>query len=392
VHNYRRVDDLDDAVRIARSAFTIRPVALDAVRSWLDEETQHGRELHGVDDGTDLAAIYLLYDFQMRLRSSVIPMGGIGLLCSRLDQRGSGAVRHMILKSLETMRDRGFAVSVLDPFDVGFYRKYGWELFSREQRTKLTAGTLAPACEAAQGIRIEDLASIDDPSLAFYNDFAARSYTLTQRDKRRWERVFTIRPWDPKTAVRGILRATADDRVVGLAVYDLNSEGGYESSMSVDLSICEGHAARSALLGALRRLSHQIGSFTLTLPLDVDLWPHLVDRPRETAVHDMFMLRIVSLEQLDGLRVAAPDLETGIEVVDAQAPWNQGTWTLTVEGGRLSVRRGRRADLRCSINGLSAVLSGFSDFREMVQTGNAEALTDGWSDLPRVTSYMADHF
>lgn len=59
----------------------------------------------------------MLYDFRMRLRDSVVPMGGIGLLCSRLDARGKGAVRTMLRESLGTMRHKGHVVSVLDPFD-----------------------------------------------------------------------------------------------------------------------------------------------------------------------------------------------------------------------------------------------------------------------------------
>ena len=84
----------------------------------------------------------MLYDFRVRLRGSVVPMGGIALLCSRLDARGRGAVRFMIERSVETMREAWHVVSVLSPFDQSFYRKYGWNMFARRQRIEITPGLI----------------------------------------------------------------------------------------------------------------------------------------------------------------------------------------------------------------------------------------------------------
>ena len=389
---YGKVDDIPGALVVARSAFGLRPQELSDAQVWLREETEQGRSLYGVFDDGHLASVYLLYDYRMRFRSSVVSMGGIGLLCSRLDRRGCGAVRHMIEQSLGTMRNAGFAVSVLDPFDLEFYRKYGWELFSRVQVLELPPSTLRAADAGGDEIRVDDLPSPDEETGRFYNDYAASHYTLLQRGPREWARRLDIRSWASDVVARGVFRATRDGCVVGLAGYSLLHVSPHETKLAINLLIAEDHAARSALLGAVRRLSHQIEVVTLDLPVDADLWPYLTARPTRRTIRDMFMLRIVSFDALDGLEIDAPDLELGLDLEDGQAPWNEGRWTLTVEGRRLRVRRGSHADVRCTIGGASAVLSGFTDFGELVRTGRATALGRGFRDLPRATTFLADYF
>ena len=169
---YRRVDDLEAVADLAKSAFVIRRQDHPAATEWIEWSAGRGMELYGVYDGPRLLSVYMLYDFRMRLRGSVVPMGGIGLLCSRLDARGKGAVRFMLERSLETMREKGHAVSVLNPFDQSFYRKYGWEMFERLQRLEISPGLI----HVAEGDEIEheviDLPYPDDASCAFYNDLS----------------------------------------------------------------------------------------------------------------------------------------------------------------------------------------------------------------------------
>ena len=99
------------------------------------------------------------------------------------------------------------------------------------------------------------------------------------------------------------------------------------------------------------------------------------------------------MERLDGLAVEADNLTIAIDVVDEQAPWNAGVWRWTIEDATLRVERADRADLRCGIGPLSSVLSGFTDFAEMIAVGRIEALpTYAGQDLPRATTFLADYF
>lgn len=146
------------------------------------------------------------------------------------------------------------------------------------------------------------------------------------------------------------------------------------------------------MLCYLMCLSHQMKTIRFDLLVDEDVWPYLSDRPGKREIRDQFAMCIVSMEGLDGLAVDADDLSVAIEVADEQAPWNAGTWRWTIEDGVLRAEPSGRADLRCSIAALSIILSGFTDFSEMIGAGRVEQVpTYAGQGLPKATM-LADYF
>ena len=300
----------------------------------------------------------------------------------------------MLENALATMKEKGHVVSVLDPFDESFYRNYGWEKFSRRQVIELSPGTFCIPDNPDSGLIAIDLPFPDDESMAFYNDYATRHYTLAQRQHREWERRMKILAWSVDVAVRGVVRFSKRSQVVGLMEYELTRKSGeYKSTFTVTLLACEDDAVLREMLRYLKRLSHQISSVRLSLPLDIELWPYFSDRPKQRTVHDEFMIRVVSMEGLNGLAIEAADMSVTVDVADSQASWNEGLWLLQVNSGILRVMRGEQADLRCGIGALSSVISGFSTFKEMIAAKLAEPLeTYGGQDFPKATPFLADHF
>ena len=394
MHSYRTLDDPKQVLPIATAAFALRYPEQDAIDKWLASSLKHGRELYGVYEEDQLLSAFMLYEYQMRLRNSVLPMGGIGLLCSRMDARGQGAVRCMLRNSLETMRQRGHVVSVLDPFSESFYRNYGWEKFSRLQVVEFSPDLLSLPQDPNPEIMAVDLPFPDDESMAFYNTYAARHHTLAQRQEREWESRTQILSWNVDAAVRGVVRFSRDGQVIGLMGYDLTRKAEeYKSTFTANLLAYDEEDVLREMLRYLKRLSHQVATVRMNLPLDCELWPYLAHRPDKWTVRDVFMIRIVSLEALDGLSIDAPEMSLGIDVDDQQAPWNQGIWELSVDSGVLRVRRGERADLHCGIGVLSSVISGFSNFEEMISARKADPLnTYRGQDLPKTTTFLADYF
>jgi predicted acetyltransferase len=394
VFDYREVADLSAVEELAKSAFAILQPAHAGVDDWLRRSLDQGKKLYGTYEADRLLSVYMLYDYRMRLRRSIVPMGGIGLLCSRLDVRGRGAVRQMLRGALGTMRTAGHAVSVLDPFDPSFYRKYGWELFEQRQRIEMTPGLLDVPDDPEIEHEVVDLPTPDDASRAFYNDYARTHYTLVQRGDAEWSARTRIGSWRPTTAARGVVRVSRGGEVVGLIGYDLTGRmGDWHPTLTVNLLAAGDEPARREMLRYLRRLSHQVKTLRFDLPIGEPLWPYLADRPMKQEIADKYAIRIVDMERLDGLAVAADDLTIAIDVVDEQAPWNAGVWRWTIENETLRVERADQADLRCGIGPLSSILSGFTDFAEMIAVGRAEVLTTyAGQDLPRTTTFLADYF
>jgi predicted acetyltransferase len=392
--DYRLLDDPKQVIPIAKSAFAFRKPEQGSIDEWLATSIRHEREIYGVYEDDRLLSAFMLYEFQMRLRNSVIPMGGIGLLCSRLDARGKGTVRCMLGNALATMKEKGHVVSVLDPFEESFYRNYGWEKFSRRQIIELSPGIFCIPDDPGSEFVAIDLPFPDNESMTFYNDYAAKHYTLAQREQREWERRMKILAWSVDVAARGVVRFSKDDQVVGLMVYELTRKSGeYKSTFTVTLLAHENEVVLREMLRYLKRLSHQVSSVRLCLPLDIKLWPYFSDRPKQRTIRDEFMIRIVSMDALDGLSINVPNLSLGVDVDDRQAPWNQGIWELSIDSGILRVKRGKRADLCCGIGALSSVISGFSTIEAMISARRAEALaTYQGQDFPKIVPFLADHF
>ncbi len=384
--------DVDELVRVAKPAYTLRAVEREAIGPWVRDVIERGAAPYGVYEGTRLLAGYVLYDYRMRMRSSVVAMGGIGLVCSALAARGRGAVRLLLEKSIETMRDKGHVVSVLGPFDQSFYRKYGWEMFSRFQRLELAPGQFhVPPAETEY--EVEELASPDVASCNFYNGMAATRYNLAQRGEAQWIDRTELRSWHEDTAARGVVRVSRGGEVVGLIGYSVWREPKGDNTITVDPLLYADEGAKREILRFLSRLSHQIKTVRFDIPEDLELWPYTADHPSRRQVIDAFMARIVSVAALDRLRLESPDVEVVVDVVDAQAPWNQGIWTLRVREGTLSVEPGGRPEVRSGIGALSSVLTGFTTFAAMIAAGRMEALpTYRGQDLPRVTTFLADYF
>jgi predicted acetyltransferase len=394
MYSYRELDDPRQVLPIARSAFALRYSEQGSVEEWLSSAIEHERKLYGVYDGDTLLSAFMLYDFDMRLRDSLVAMGGIGLLCSRLDARGKGAVRTMLIHALQTMKEQGHVVSVLDPFDESFYRNYGWEKFSRRQTIELRPGGLCVPESSGPDIVSADLPIPDEKSMAFYNDYASKHGTLAQRSQQQWASSMELRAWSPDVAARGVVRFSQSGDVLGLMEYELSRKvSEYSSTFTVNLLAAGNEEALHEMLRYLKRLSHQISTIRLNLPLNTELWPYFSDRPTKYSVSDEFMIRIVSMEALNGLSMEMPDLCVAIDVADPQASWNQGVWVLTIDSGVLRIERGGQADVRCGIGTLSSVISGFSTFSEMFRAKRAEALgTYRGQDFPKTSPYLADHF
>lgn len=387
-YEYRPIKDVGPFLDVAQFAFALPYRDRARLEEFVQARLADGDELFGVYQEDRLLSAFMLLGFRMRLRGSLVPMGGIAFVCSRPEVRGKGCVRFMLEQALLTMRDRGHVVSVLYPFSLAFYRKYGWELFTQELRVRFPPGLLQVGEEP--GIEARALPFPDDDSQAFYNEYARSHYNLAQRGEAQWRKELWPRA---EEAARGVVKFTRDGRVVGLLFYILVREEKDQVRLLVPLFAPGDGAAKRAMLRFLKGLSHQVGTVELQVPADFSLWPYLADSPSTRALHDAAMIRIVSLEALDGLELSAPEMSLGVLVEDRQAPWNDGTFAFSVEGGRLRVDKGKMAQLRLGIGALSSAISGFTNFQELIAAGRVEPL-EGYrgQDLPKATTFLADHF
>ena len=116
---------------------------------------------------------------------------------------------------------------------------------------------------------------------------------------------------------------------------------------------------------------------TWHLPPDHPLFLSVTEPRRlHASSGDALWVRLVDMPAALGERSYAADGELAFSVRDDFCPWNEGTWTLRSEGGRV-VERGGEADLRLGAVDLGSVYLGGWDFTALQRAGRVEELTPG---------------
>lgn len=95
-------------------------------------------------DGVAVAKAAII-PMTMNVRGSVIPMGGIGGVCTMPVARRGGHVRELMLRAIQEMHADGQAVSTLYPFKTSYYETFGYAGWQAPMWATIRPAALAPA-------------------------------------------------------------------------------------------------------------------------------------------------------------------------------------------------------------------------------------------------------
>ena len=287
------------------------------------------------------------------------------------EARGAGVATSLLRALLEGAHERGAAVSALFPTVAGLYRRAGWEVTGTLTTVEVPTHALARS-GAAPGLRTRTGGPADLPAVAalYEREARARSGML-------------VRPAPPHDrlpeGVDGLTLVEDGDRLVAAASWNRGRGYGREAVFTVRDVVADTPAAARTLLGILAGWAPVARNLHLRLlrgdavaaALPVEL-ARVVDRK-------VVMHRVVDVEQAMTQR-GWPAAVRGAVVValeDDLAPWNSGTWELSVSGGEGTARR-TDADpvVRLTPGGLAGLYAGSTTALGAVRTAGAEVLVD----------------
>lgn len=363
---YLTNDDLLQYKRLASICFTYADA--EQPRRCTEDEL-HQRVGVFAEDGTLLSAM-IHNRYMARFDGHDAPLVGIGGVVTDPAARGQRGIRGLFETYLPVLYDEGYAFSALYPFSHTFYRKFGYELAFERHRTAFSTGSLRKNLRKADEI-VRVLPDEDDQGMRrIYVRYIEDKRFAIRRDDAMWRELRQGTPWE-KLKYAYVLKIGGEAVAYWIGTA---AKQGYEASLTIEDMAYTCREGCEAIFAMLRSMN-EIGTIHMTVPAELNpRW--LVSDPYDVEKSDLScggMLRVVNVEK--ALALLAPPPVPGrltIEVADAQIPRNNGCFTVSGDSNRLSVARSEGpADMRCDINGLSALVAGSQDFDDGLLAGHA---------------------
>lgn len=291
-----------------------------------DAEVPEYKGVWGVYENGALKAGLTICPFLVHWGADVVlPMGGIAGVATFVEARGRGFVEQLLIQSLRAMKEEGQVISALYPFSWAFYRRYGWDWVGEKRDVKIPLRELKAAPEGRDVLPLTG-ETVQEELTAGYTAFAKRYRGLCTTETHRWGGKLSHS--DNKT--------TYVYRYEPTGAYMLWRYGG-ESGHVREFTGTTGTEYK-AFLSLLHYFGTQTREASLTLPQDSPIWSHIMNWDLSTRVQPVFQARVVDFGAALALITVPPDIPNGtttLAVKDEHAPWNEGVWRISVEGGKI---------------------------------------------------------
>lgn len=310
--------------------------------------------------------------------------------------QGRGLMRKLLIAVYEQLHSQGAAVSMLYPFNYGFYRKLGYETVSGQCVYTLTLAEVKKIASSPhalkrregltrQALTAETLSAAYDAMMARFDTAMVRTSALCFERADEWMRdslpSFLCR--------RDMMTSPEEGRAEGYALFSQ-----HEGHLSVDELVYTDGAALLFLLDCLGATAEKEGNDTIEFPLPAEeTIDFLLDDGRDLAKLNPFaMLRILDVERLfEGLPLE-PAKSFKLCVKDEQCPWNDAVFEIHPGEHTHITRTGGVAQAQCAITTLAQLATGFLAGSEAIALGLLEGDECVAQAFTRSKNYVFDMY
>ena len=350
----------------------------------------------GVFDGTRLVAAATIHDLHMIWGQTTLPMGGIAGVACAAEQRGRGHVGRLMGESLRAMRDAGQFTSGLYPFAYAFYRRHGWEWVGEKRHHDLPTSEIRASPEGRHVRCYEGLEAVEVVR-PIYETFARHRRgmaTRTDAQPNFWERA--LKHHDNRTTYVQVYHDPATDQAEGYLSfrYPHGGETGHVGEFFANTP-----AAYRGLLSTLHYYGTQVRRVDFSAPADDPLPLHVMHYDLNTTISPLFMGRVVDV--VPALAALTPEpMLTGrviLQVSDSSCEWNNRTFAVTAEAGRVTAAPTQDAGVSLDIQALSQAYWGQPSLDLLRAAGRLTVGDEAQYQvlsrlLPPAVCYLQDHF
>jgi predicted acetyltransferase len=333
------------------------------------------QDVYGIFQEDSLAAKLHLLSLEVWLGRVKYPMGGIAGVATYPEYRRNGFVRSLLLHALKEMNDKGQTISMLHPFDIHFYRKFGWEVFSYFNKLYITKKDLIPIKNTNGFIKRFTRETYPSDLNELYDRYAHKHNGMLFRTEEWWKERSIGDLW---------IAIYYDGNQIpqGFLSYEVKNE-----KMKVEEFIPLTAEARHGLWNFICQHDSMINEVELVLNPNEPLSFLLRDPSVKMERVPYFMYRIVNVENF--LKAYLKNIEFDdhlvITIRDEQADWNNGTFIV----GRNGIRKSQAVEntLKMDINTLSAAIFGVYTPKALIEMGKIEG---NWDEVVILGKLMND--
>ncbi|PEW27627.1 GNAT family N-acetyltransferase [Bacillus sp. AFS075960] len=341
-------DKFREALRLSEYAFQYK-VDEERLQQQLTK-MKESHEIYGIIEGEDLAAKLHLIPFHIYIGKEKFKMGGVAGVATYPEYRRSGYVKELLQYSLQTMKKDGYTVSMLHPFAVSFYRKYGWELCANLLICHMNKSDLVMKKQVNGTVKRFNKENHPEEVEKLYEVFAERFSGMLVREKNWW------------------LQAVYDDLTLAIYYDEDKTAAGYmlykieNYKMTVEEFVPLHNEARNGLWNFICQHDSMIKELEMTVS-ETEPLIYTLQEPRVKAkIKPYFMGRIVDVEQFlkqYELNWNNVQQEVILHITDSFAPWNNVTVRLANHEITIIKEETKDKGIKLDINALSTIMFGY---------------------------------
>ncbi|WP_142335396.1 GNAT family N-acetyltransferase [Bacillus toyonensis] len=377
-------DKFREALRLSEYAFQYK-VNEERLQQQITR-MKESHEIYGIMEGEDLAAKLHLIPFHIYIGKETFKMGGVAGVATYPEYRRSGYVKELLQHSLQTMKKDGYTVSMLHPFSVSFYRKYGWELCADLLVCHMTKSDLVMKKQVNGTVKRFNKENHPEEVEKLYETFAERVSGMLVREKNWW------------------LQVVYDDLALAIYYDENKTAAGYmlykieNYKMTVEEFVPLHNEARNGLWNFICQHDSMIKELEMTVSENEPLLYTLQEPRVKTEVKPYFMGRIVDVEQfLKQYEFNWNDVqqEVILHIKDSFAPWNNVVVRLANHELTI-VEEATEKGIKLDINALSTIMFGYKRPLELNEleliSGSEEAMRSFENLVPVRKPFIYDFF
>jgi predicted acetyltransferase len=313
-------DDLDAFLRLREGSFGFPGRTDEVVAAFVARMPR----TWGAFVGAELVSSVTVHDYRAFVAGRLVPVGGMGAVQTAPEHRRGGHAARLMRRALDEGRADAHGWSLLYPFEASFYGRFGWVTVPTGVPLRVPPASL-PGGTAAR-TRLVRLGDADDALRAAYARFAPTRTFVDSRLQGPWD------VWEDLEATPGaqVLRYASEDAF--LVVRLQHDDTGPRLDV-LDLGWCDADG-REAVFRAIAAFRGHAEQVRIELPWDDTVAADLVRRFGRSERQGLMARVSDAPTALAALRAVADDdsaldlAPVTLRLVDAFAPWNEGSWRL----------------------------------------------------------------